>query len=90
MKSGTPLLVLTACTLSLCMSACKAPMHLSYDFGRAYTSTFSVQSDLTRSSVMSAQYPLGGAEGVEIRMLVTEESTDSEDATVSLSAAGGG
>ena len=40
----TPIVGLGLCLLA---SACKAPVHLSYDFGRAYQATFPVQSDLT-------------------------------------------
>ena len=78
--------------LGLCLfaSGCKAPAHLSYDFGRAYQATFPVQSDLTRESVMALQHPLGGLEGVEIRLKVTEGTTDKQDATTTLQAGGGG
>ena len=65
--------------------ACKAPVHLSYDYGRAYQATFPVQADLTRESVMSLQHPLGGLEGVEIRLQVTERASDSADATITMS-----
>ena len=82
----TPIVGLGLCLLA---SACKAPVHLSYDFGRAYQATFPVQSDLTRESVMSLQHPLGGLEGVEIRLKVTEGTTDAEDASSTLSATGG-
>ena len=45
----TPIVGLGLCLLA---SACKAPVHLSYDFGRAYHNV-SVQSDLTRESVLT-------------------------------------
>ena len=66
--------------------ACKAPMHLSYDYGRAFQATFPVQADLTRESVISLQHPLGGLEGVAIRLNVTDSSTEGEDATSTLTA----
>lgn len=66
--------------------ACKAPVHLSYDFGRAYQATFPVQADLTRESVISLQHPLGGLEGVAIRLNVTDSSTEGEDASSTLTA----
>ena len=81
----TPVMGLGICLLA---PACKAPNHMSYDFGRAYQATFPVQSDLTRESVMSLQHPLGGLEGVEIRLKVTEGTTDKQDATSTLSATG--
>ena len=37
---------------------------------------------------MSLQHPLGGLEGVEIRLKVTEGTTDKQDATSTLSATG--
>jgi len=64
--------------------ACKAPAHLSYDYGRAYKAAFPVQADLTRESVMSLQHHLGGIEGVKIRLSVTDKSTKGEDATTTL------
>ena len=78
--------------LGFCLfaSGCKAPAHLSYDFGRAFQATFPIQSDLTRESVMSLQHPLGGLEGVQIRLKVTEGTTDKQDATTTLSATGQG
>jgi hypothetical protein len=70
--------------LGILLAGCKAPVHLSYDFGRAYQATFPVQSDLTRESVMSLQHPLGGMEGVEIRLKVTKETTEKKEATTTL------
>ena len=66
------------------LGACASPMHLSYDFGRAYSSSFAIQADLTRASVTSSQYPLNGVEAAEIRIRARESSTDteSEEATV--------
>ena len=68
------------------LHACKSPVHLSYDYGRAYQATFPVQADLTRESVISLQHPLGGLEGVAIRLNVTDSSTEGEDASSTLSA----
>jgi len=67
-------------------AGCKAPVHLSYDYGRAFQATFPVQSDLTRESVMSLQHPLGGLEGVQIRLKVTEQTTEKKDSAATMNA----
>ena len=84
----TLLVPLVGLGLAILASGCKAPVHLSYDYGRAYQATFPVQSDLTRESVMSLQHPLGGLEGVKIRLQVTEQTTEKKEATTSMSATG--
>lgn len=61
-------------------TACKAPLHLSYDFGRAYVETLRVQADLTRPSVQYAGYSLYGPEAAMIRLNVLTSTTESEDA----------
>ena len=78
-----PVIGMAICFVS---TGCKAPVHLSYDYGRAYQATFPVQADLTRESVMSLQHPLGGLEGVEIRLKVTQDATDNADPSITLSA----
>jgi hypothetical protein len=58
---------------------CASPLHLTYDYGRCFTSAFTLQADLTRPSIASSTYYLYGVEAAEIRIRVREESTDSED-----------
>lgn len=60
-------------------SACASPLHLTYDFGRAYTEAFVKQADLTRPSVANSTYQLYGTEAAEIRIRVREETTNTED-----------
>lgn len=60
------------------MSACTPSMHIGYDFGRAYTSAFMLQSDLTRPSSVNADYPLYGIEATEIRLNFVEEAGSDE------------
>jgi len=62
----------------LMVSGCVAPLHLTYDYGRAYTDVFLTQSDLTRPSIASSRYFLYGVEAAEIRIRVREEATDEE------------
>ncbi len=76
-RSRTLLIGLIAAGLAA-MTACGSPRHLQYDFGRAYTSAFVAQADLTRPSVANKQYPLYGIEGVKIRILVQESTTEQE------------
>jgi len=57
---------------------CGQPVRLQYDFGRAYMTAMTTQANLTRTTVVEANYPLSGVEGVELRMRVVEESTDAE------------
>jgi hypothetical protein len=74
---------MTRATLALALLAsvvggCAEPAHLSYDFGRAYTSTFDAQADLTRSSVLDRRYHLAGVEAQAIRLNVRAETTEEE------------
>jgi hypothetical protein len=70
---GGGLLLLAALATT---SGCGSPVHLTYDFGRAYTATFSAQADLTRPSVANRQYLLYGIEGTKIRLNVQESATE--------------
>ena len=62
---------------------CTEPVHLQYDYGRAYTEAFTKQADLTRASVQDADFPLYGIEGVKIRVLAQEATTTAKSAAVS-------
>ena len=64
--------------LLILMAACGHPKTLQYDFGNSYHDTFSTQTDLERQTVEDEAYPMGGTEGLLIRDLATEESTDEE------------
>jgi hypothetical protein len=65
-------------------SACKPPLHLQYDFGRAYVETLRLQADRTRPSAAHEAYQIYGLEGIGIRQNVQLESGDAEsgEATV--------
>jgi len=71
------------------VGACKEPLHLSYDYGRAYVETLRTQADLTRPSVQYQTYSLYGIEAVQIRLNVEQAATDAESDTPSISGAGG-
>lgn len=75
-------ILLAAVALS---SACKSPLHLSYDYGRAFVETLRVQADLTRPSVQYAGYSIYGVEAAAIRLNVESASTQSEEATGEMS-----
>lgn len=81
------LILLAAAALA---GACKPPLHLSYDYGRAYVETLRVQADLTRPSVQYSGYSLYGVEAAAIRLNVETASTAQEDTTAELSATKGG
>jgi hypothetical protein len=69
----------TVILLALCaLGGCTAPLHLTYDFGRAYTAAFLAQPDLSRPAAANSQYWLYGVEAAEIRIRVREEATDAE------------
>lgn len=59
-------------------AGCAQPVHLQYDFSRAYTAAFSAQPDLTRPSVANAAYGLSGTEGLALRQTVVKATTDEE------------
>ncbi len=59
-------------------SGCVSPLHLTYDYGRAYTDSIVAQADLTRPSVAELNIFLYGAEAEKIRIQVKESSTDAE------------
>ena len=59
-------------------SGCVSPIHLTYDYGRAYTASIVEQADLTRPSVAELNIFLNGNEAEQIRIRVKEKSTDVE------------
>lgn len=75
-RLGLATLVLGA---GLAASACKPPLHLSYDYGRAFVETLRVQADFSRPSVMTASYHLYGVEAAAIRLRVSEVSSDVQE-----------
>jgi hypothetical protein len=76
-------LVLAA--IALFASGCVEPLHLSYDYGRAYSAAFTVQADLTRPSVANQEYVLYGIEGTKIRLLVQTATTEEKSGETTLS-----
>lgn len=79
------LLLLTALCGGL-SSACKPPLHLTYDYGRAYIETLRLQADLQRPGVVNEAYMLYGVEGVGIRKNVIENTVDEETGEATLKA----
>lgn len=59
-------------------SGCVSPLHLTYDYGRAYTESIVEQADLTRPSVAELQIFLYGNEAEKIRIEAQKKSTDTE------------
>ena len=81
------LLVLAAA--SALAGGCKPPLHLGYDYGRAFVETLRVQADLTRPTVQYAAYSLYGPEAAAIRVNVQEATTEEEEVTSELQNSGG-
>lgn len=75
MTRALPLLIVPA---GLLFAGCGQPKHLQTNYGEAYESSMAIQADLGRPTVADAAYPLTGFEGLELRLRVTEESTDAE------------
>jgi hypothetical protein len=80
-------LIVLAATVA---GGCASPLHLTYDYGRAYTAAVVSQADLTRPSVANSQYFLYGPEAEQIRIRVQEETSDKEDKTMTLENEAGG
>jgi len=57
---------------------CGSPMHLQYDHSRASSQAFSAQGNLARPGIEDDAVPLSGAEAMEIRSRVFEQSTNAE------------
>ena len=64
--------------LLLAVAGCASPLHLTYDYGRAYTESIVAQADLTRATVADYQVYLYGEEAAKIRIQVAKEATDAE------------
>ena len=70
--------------MSAGLAGCASSLHLTYDYGRAYTEAVISQADLTRTSVASSNYQLYGVEAESIRIRVQEKTTDEEEAESTL------
>ena len=66
--------------MALTLAGCSTHQSLSGDFGQAYQQAFTVQADLTRSSVENAAFLLSGREAAAIRINVQESSSNTETA----------
>ncbi len=81
--------LMAAGALALLGTACKQPLHLQYDFGRAFVETMRVQADLTRPSVQYQTYSLYGIEAVKIRINVSASTSDKEENEPTFDGTGG-
>ena len=68
-------------TAGLLTAGCTQPLHLQYDYSRAYTDAMTIQADLSRASVSESGYVLSGVEALELRQRALEEATDTESGT---------
>jgi hypothetical protein len=76
--------LLLAAAVAASATACKPPLHLQYDFGRAYVETLRLQADRTRPSVAQEAYQIYGLEGIGIRQNVQLESSEAESGEASV------
>ena len=65
-----------------CVAGCAQPLHLQYDFGRAYTDSLQIQSNLARPGVANSDYALSGAEAILIRENVLKEDVEQKSGKV--------
>ena len=70
-----------ALIMALGAASCAQPLHMQYDFGRAYMTTLRTQADLTRPSIVNEVYFLYGPEAAAIRINVETATTEAEEAT---------
>jgi hypothetical protein len=70
-------IVVAAIAVSL-STGCAARTHLGFDYGESFSSAFTTQADLTRTTIATSEYKLSGTEAANIRILVQEATTDSE------------
>jgi hypothetical protein len=64
--------------LLLLASGCAPAIRQQVDYGRCYHDAFLLQADLARPAAQDGAYPLSGTEGVLLRALVDEATTDEE------------
>ena len=69
---------------SLFFAGCIQPLHLQYDYSRAYTEALTIQADLSRDTVSGSGYVLSGTEALQLRQRATESATDEESAEAEL------
>lgn len=69
------------------LAGCAQPVHLQYDFGRAYSESMQIQANLDRPTVAQANYPLSGTEAILIRANV--EKQDAKEKTGKVEATAG-
>lgn len=63
----------SALVLLCSLAGCAQPLHLQYDFGRAYTQSMQTQANLDRPTVAQSVYPLSGTEALLMRENVVKE-----------------
>jgi hypothetical protein len=74
--SIAPPVVIGLCLAGIAATpSCAQPLHLQYDFGRAYTQSLQVQANLDRPTAAQSVYPLGGTEALLIRENVIKQDS---------------
>ncbi len=78
MKVHSPILLLVVGPLA----GCAQPLHLQYDFSRAYTESMQTQANLDRPSVAQSVYPLSGTEAILIRENVVKQDSSEKSGKI--------
>lgn len=68
--------------LALGLAGCGHKRILQEGHGNAFEASMAIQADRGRPTVADSAYSLTGFEGIELRLRVTEESTDEESGEV--------
>lgn len=69
-------------TLLLLALGCAQPLHLQYDYGRAFAESMSLQMDRQRPAVAKSEYELAGAEGLKLRENVEKATTEEKSGEI--------
>lgn len=69
-------------TLLLLVVGCAQPLHLQYDYGRAFEESMKLQMDRKRPSVAKSEYELSGTEGLKLRENVEKATTEEKSGEV--------
>lgn len=69
-------------TLLALVFGCAQPLHMQYDFGRAYEESMKLQMDRQRPSVANSGFALTGTEGIKLRENVEKATTEEKSGEI--------
>lgn len=68
--------------LLLLVLGCAQPLHMQYDYGRAYMAIAETQANLDRPSAADADYPMSGQEALDIRSNAEKATTEEKSGKI--------